>query len=226
MIGLIAAMQIELEMLLEKTDVKEKKTVSGMTFTVGTLAEKTVVMTVCGEGKVNAALAAQTMILLYAPSLIINTGVAGSLSPDLGVGDTAVASAVCQHDYDLSPLGYPKGRVLFPGGSADRFPTDKAVSEAILDAAAALGVHTRLGVIATGDVFVADDGLKASLVQAFDAIACEMEGGAIGHACTLAGVPFAAIRAISDNADDAKAFDPVSASAVSVAITERVLVKM
>ncbi|MBO5653186.1 MAG: 5'-methylthioadenosine/adenosylhomocysteine nucleosidase [Clostridia bacterium] len=223
MIGIIAAMTVELEKLKEAATVTREETVSGLTFTLGVLEGKEVVMTVCGEGKVNAALSAEAMLLRYAPTLLINTGVAGALSETLSVPDVAVATAVCQHDYDISPLGYQKGQVLFPGGSATFFETDGKAASAFTAAAKEAGVHTESGVIASGDIFVAEEGLKTAIRQGFSAIACEMEGGAIGHVAFLNQTPFAVIRAISDGADDATAFDPVRAAAISVDITRRAL---
>lgn len=226
MIGIIAAMSVELEKLKEAAVIEKEETVSGLTFASGTLAGKPVVMTVCGEGKVNAALSAEAMILRYAPDLLINTGVAGALSPTLSVPDVAVATAVCQHDYDISPLGYKKGQVLFPGGSAMLFEADASAVRAFSAAAKEAGVHTEEGVIASGDVFVADEAQKAAIRDGFSAIACEMEGGAIGHVAMLNNTPFAVIRAISDGADNAEAFDPIRASAISVDITLRALARL
>lgn len=223
MIGIIAAMTVELNKLKEITRVTGERKVSGLTFTEGVLEGREVVMTVCGEGKVNAALCAEAMILLYAPTLLINTGVAGALSPTLHVPDIAVASATCEHDYDISPLGYGKGEVLFPGGSAVYFKTDEAFTEAVLAAAAEQGIHAEQGVIASGDQFIADAERKAALVSLFDGIACEMEGGSIGHVAHLNQTPFAVIRAISDSADDATAYDPERAAENSVKLTRRAL---
>lgn len=223
MIGIIAAMTVELEKLKAAAEIEREETVSGLTFTVGTLAGKPVVMTVCGEGKVNAALAAEAMILRYCPEILINTGVAGALSATLSVPDVAIATAVCQHDYDISPLGYEKGQVLFPGGSATFFEADATAVRAFAVSAEAAGVHTECGVIASGDVFVADEGLKCAIRDGFSAIACEMEGGAIGHVAYLNNTPFAVIRAISDGANNAMAFDPVRAAAISVDVTLRAL---
>jgi len=223
MIGIIAAMSVELERLVAAMDVTEKKTVSGLTFTKGTLEGEEVVCTVCGEGKVNAALCAEAMVLLYAPSLIVNTGVAGALSDTLHVPDIAVASAVAEHDYDISPLGYKKGEVLFPGGSATSFPADVAFTDAVLLAARELSIHAERGVIVSGDAFIADAEKKAALVRDFGGIACEMEGGAVGHVAFLNKTPFAVIRAVSDSADDATHYDPVRAVENSVALTRRAI---
>ena len=226
MIAIIAAMSCELEKLLMAADIHEVRAEGGLTFHIGELEGKAVVMTVCGEGKVNAALCAQTLILLFAPELIINTGVAGALSSTLSVPDVAVGTAVCEHDYDISPLGYGKGEVLFVGGSATYFECDKRFADAVLLAAGEMGVHAEAGVIASGDQFIASEAKKEEIRQDFGAIACEMEGGAIGHVAFLSGIPFAVLRAISDNADDGEKFDPVRAAAISVDITRRALAKM
>ena len=223
MIGIIAAMRVELEKLLALTENKKTRSVSGLTFTQGVLEGVDVVMTVSGEGKVNAALCAEAMILLYAPTLLINTGVAGALSATLRVPDIAVARAVKEHDYDISPLGYRKGEVLFPGGSALAFEADACFADAVLRAAKELGVHAEDGVIVSGDSFIADAAVKERLVREFDGIACEMEGGAIGHVAYLNGIPFGVIRAISDTADDGTKYDPDRAAEISVALTRRAL---
>ena len=226
MIAIIAAMTCELEKLVLASKIYETRTVGGLTLHIGSLEGKDVVMTVCGEGKVNAALCAQTLILLFSPELIINTGVAGALSPTLSVPDVAVASAVCEHDYDISPLGYGKGEVLFAGGSATYFACEDIFSSAALDAAKEMGIHAEHGAIASGDQFIASETKKEEIRSAFGAIACEMEGGAIGHVAFLSGVPFAVLRAISDNADNGESFDPIRAAEISVEITRRALAKM
>ena len=79
-IGIIAAMQMEAEALKAKILQPKETVLSGLTFTEGLLCGVPVVLSVCGEGKVNAAICAQTMILRFAPDLLLNTGVAGNLS--------------------------------------------------------------------------------------------------------------------------------------------------
>ena len=100
MTGIIGAMKIEIEALNAQMENRQTKTVSGIEFTSGTLCGREVVTAVCGIGKVFAAMCAQTMILLYSPDRIINTGVAGSLSTKLNIGDIAVSDFVVEHDMD------------------------------------------------------------------------------------------------------------------------------
>ena len=223
MIGLIAAMSIEMENLCALASVREERCVSGIRFVTAVLDGKDVVLAVCGEGKVNAAMCAEAMILLYHPTLIINTGVAGGLSPTLRVPDVAIATSVVEHDYDISPLGYAPGEVLFPGGSATSFATDAKATAAMRTAAEAEGVHAELGPILSGDQFIADVAVKERLITLFHGIACEMEGGSIGHVCYLNKTPFAVLRAISDTADDGEKFDPVRSSDISIRLTRRML---
>ncbi len=199
MIGIIGAMKIEVERLrsMIKDPVTEK--ISGMDFVSGELRGRRVVTAQCGEGKVAAAICAQTMLLRFDPELIINTGVAGSLSEKLGVGDIAVADRLVQHDMDVTPLGKEPGYIF----SLDEvyMPADAAASAKLLSCAESLGINCETGVIASGDQFIADPDKKERIVSAFGAIACEMEGAAIAQVCRSSGVPFAVIRAISDSAD-------------------------
>ena len=214
--GVIAAMKVEAERIVAAMEDARTETVGSITFTVGKIrrgpdkwtgeqgSEAEVVCAVCGIGKVNAAMCAQTMILRYAPARIINTGVAGSLSPELGVGDVVIASDVVQHDFDTTAFGDPPG--LIPGlNTVKMHCSDRLRMSELRNAAeaalAGTGAKVFDGVIASGDRFVADPETKKRIVGLFGAAACEMEGGAIGQVCAANGVPFAVVRTMSDSAD-------------------------
>ena len=204
-IGIIAAMDSEIAAIKEAMTDKTHETVSGIEFVKGKLCGKNAVVAKCGIGKVFAAICAQTMILKYSPALVINTGVGGSLSEKLGIGDIAVATDVVQHDMDTSPLGDPVG--LVSGINIVHFPADIVAVEFISAAAKSLGINSVQGTIASGDQFIASREKKNCIKDNFDAIACEMEGAAIGHVCYVNNTPFAVIRAISDTADDSSHMD-------------------
>ena len=125
MIGIIAAMNVEMESLRSFMTDMTTETISGITFVSGTLEGKQVVTAVCGIGKVFAAMCAQTMILRYQPECIVNTGVAGTLSDKLTIGSIAVSSAVVQHDMDTSAIGDPVG--LISGINKVLLPADQAL---------------------------------------------------------------------------------------------------
>ena len=199
MIGIIGAMAVEVEGLIAAMENKSPETVSRMTFWRGTLAGVECVVAQCG----NSAVCAQTMILRYGASPIINTGVAGGVgSRAVRIGDLVVAEGVTQHDYDTTPIDGDKGRDL-PILGRSVLETDARVSGLLADCAREVyngNVHR--GLIATGDQFIGGKERLHAIAERTGAIACEMEGGGIGQACALADVPFAVLRAISDNADD------------------------
>ena len=205
MIGIIAAMDSEIAAIKDSMTDKAVETVSGIEFVSGKLCGKNTVVAKCGIGKVFAAICAQTMILKYSPKLVINTGVGGTLTDKLGIGDIAIASDVVQHDMDTSPLGDPVG--LVSGINVVHFPADSAAATLIESAANTLGINNAKGTVASGDQFIASKDKKNYIVDNFGAIACEMEGAAIGHVCYVNGTPFAVIRAISDSADDSSHMD-------------------
>ena len=199
MIGIIGAMEVEIEGIRSKMTHKKEKVISGVKYVSGKLGKSRVVTAVCGIGKVFAAICTQTMILEYSPSVIINIGVAGSLSSELKVCDIAIADKVVQHDMDTSHLGDPKG--LISGINVVYIDSDVPVSSMLSDIVKEYGINTVSGTIASGDQFIASGDVKERIVSDFGAIACEMEGAAIGHVCYVNGRPFAVLRAISDNAD-------------------------
>ena len=205
MIGIIGAMDVEVESLLALLDGKEMRIVSGIKFTKGKLYGKDVVIAKCGCGKVNSALCCEAMILTYHPDLIINTGVSGSLTEKLGVCDIAIADDVCQHDFDTSPIGDPYG--MISDINLIKIPADKKARNLLAEITEETGINYMTGTIASGDIFVSKAETKKAITSYFGAISCEMEGGSIGHVCYLNETPFAVLRAISDNANDDSPMD-------------------
>lgn len=201
MIGLIGAMEIEIKGLIAYMKNIQEESVSGMVFYSGTICEVPCVVAKCGPGKVNAAVCAEAMILKYAPEAVINLGVAGGIGPEVKIGDAVIATAVVQHDVDTTALGDEKG---FISGLGKIFlPADPVLTEKMKNAAEEVyPARVHMGVIATGDQFIAGGEVLHAISREFRAAACEMEGGSIGHVCIMNDVPFAVFRAISDHADD------------------------
>lgn len=200
MIGIIGAMEIEVAGLISEGKNISCKTVSGIDFTSCTIGKTEVVIAMAGIGKVNAALCTEAMILTFAPDLIINTGVAGSLSSDLNIGDVVIADSICQHDFNTTQLGDELG--LLPRVNLVKVPTDKNASEQIAKIIEANGINYKFGTVASGDQFISSQDAKNYIIDNFQASACEMEGGSIGHVCYLNKTPFVVLRAMSDSANE------------------------
>lgn len=196
-IGVIGAMQMEVDNLKEALTDTEAETYSGVKFVHGKLGDAEVVAAVCGIGKVFAAICAEAMILKYHVDMVINIGVAGSLTKDLGVLDVAVADKVVQHDMDTTPIGDPYG--LLSGINEIFLPSNKAMCQLLAECLKEEGIHYLTGTIATGDQFIATEEKKAWIREHFEAVAAEMEGGSIGHVCYVNQVPFVILRSISDS---------------------------
>lgn len=206
MIGVIGAMHIEVETIKSLMENKSAEKIGGVEFVKGTLHGREIVIAVCGIGKVAAAMCTQIMILKYSPECIINTGVGGSLSTSLAIGDIAVAESLVQHDMDTSPLGDPVG--LISGLNLVNIPADKRVGEILLKGIETLdNVKGMTGVIASGDQFIASEERKKFITGNFGAIVCEMEGASIAQVCFSNGVPFGVVRAVSDCADGSSHMD-------------------
>ncbi len=200
MIGIIGAMDIEVDGLKKVADDISEQVISGITFTKCKLFGKDTVIAQGGIGKINAALCTEAMILKYQPDIIINIGIAGSLSAKLAIGDIVIASDVCQHDYDTSAIGDIVG--FIPEINAIKIPADKTAISKFSSVVADLGINYQIGTIASGDQFVANDVQKEYIISQFDAIACEMEAAGVGLVCALNNTPFAILRALSDSADE------------------------
>ncbi|MBQ8654009.1 MAG: 5'-methylthioadenosine/adenosylhomocysteine nucleosidase [Clostridia bacterium] len=200
MIGLIGAMNVEVENLIAHMTDRQEKTVGMDTFVSGCLFGQEAVLAVCGPGKINAALCTQSMIVNYHPQWILNLGVAGAGEEGVSIGDMVVAECAVQHDCDTSPIGDPVG--LVSKINLVQIPCDKQLHDALMAACAAVeGVKTHSGVIATGDQFIHSGEKRRAIHELFGSKAVEMEGGAVAHACYMNGVPCGVLRSISDQAD-------------------------
>lgn len=224
MIGIIGAMDIEIDGFSKlMSDVKKEKNTI-FEFISGKIGTVDVVAVVCGIGKVSAAICAQYMIDKYSPSFIINTGVAGGLSKDLDISDIAVATDVVQHDIDTTIFGDPKGYITNLG--IVNIPVKENIWKKIEKIAQNDdSIKTMCGTIASGDQFINTPYQKNVLKDEFDAIACEMEGAAIGQVCYTNNVDFAVIRAISDSATgdalmDYETFKEIAAQKTIKIVTE------
>jgi adenosylhomocysteine nucleosidase len=146
------------------------------------------------------------MILKYEPDIIINTGVAGSLSTDLRIGDIVISDGVVQHDYDASPIGIPPG--MISGINLIKVPCNEELVKKLVQAAQVLkDTNVAAGTVASGDQFICSKEKKDCIATTFDALCVEMEGAAIGHACYINKVDFCIIRAMSDMADGSAHMD-------------------
>lgn len=206
-IGIIGAMELEVEELkstMQSATITKK---AGMEFWEGSLNGQNVVVVKSGIGKVNAALCVQILADLFQVTHIINTGVAGSLDASLDIGDIVISKDAIHHDVDVQVFGYPLGEVPQLGVRA--FEADATLIQLAKTACeiANPGLKTKIGRVVSGDQFISSKEIKEKLIQEFQADCTEMEGASIAHGAYLNQIPFVIIRAISDKADDSAEMD-------------------
>lgn len=222
MIGIIGAMDIEINGIIEKMTEKKTKRISGVNFTSGKIGHEECVVAKCGIGKVNAAVTAQTMILTYSPDLIINTGIGGSTSKKTHIGYVVIAENVVQHDMDTTIIGDKPGELFLPEESIVYIPCSRELISGLEKACISCGEKKYvIGTVATGDQFISGNDKRALINDKFGAVACEMEGGSIGQVCYINKIPFAILRSISDSMseeDDAVEYSVFSKSAAQKSI--------
>lgn len=206
-IGIIGAMAVEVDGIKALMENKSTEKIGAVEYYSGTLGTAEAVVAEAGVGKVNAAVCAQTMILKYNPDIVINTGVAGGLSPELEIGDIAVATNVVEHDMDTTPVGDEPGYIT--GLNTVYIETDEEITDKLLNIANRLErIKAIKGTIASGDQFIASNEQREKIMHNFPtAIAAEMEGASIGHVCAMSQKPFAVLRAISDGANSGSVED-------------------
>ena len=160
MLGIIGAMDSEVQELKNEMPDAKITSVAGMDFYEGHIHDKDVVVVKCGIGKVNAAMCVQILADLYDVSLIFNTGVAGSLNPALDIGDILVSKDAIQHDMDVTPLGYAKGQI--PGLEQLAFTADEKLCKTAVEVCKKVNpdIHVTEGRVVSGDQFITSKEIK------------------------------------------------------------------
>lgn len=206
-IGIIGAMDVEVDSLKEAADVTKTTTIAGMEFCEGKIGDNYVVIVKCGMGKVNAGVCANTLIHHFQCEGIINSGVAGSLDNRINIGDIVVSVEAVQHDFDVTPIGFKKGEIPYTEKIA--FEADETMRKIAVDSIrrSAPEIDVFEGRVCSGDQFISSKEQKDRIISEFGGLCCEMEGGAIAQVCYLNHTPFVIIRAISDKADESEAVD-------------------
>lgn len=200
-VALIGAMEPEIELLKNALQDLKEHQFGALTMYSGMYADKRVILSLSGIGKVNAAVATALLIAHFHPDCVINTGSAGGIGDGLKVGDVVIGVQTAHHDVDVTAFGYVAGQV--PQMPA-RFDGDEHLIAAAQRAAAAFEqAKVHKGLIVSGDQFINSDEKLQHIRGLFaDVLAVEMEAAAIAQSCARLQVPFVVIRAISDAAND------------------------
>lgn len=195
-IGIIGAMDEEVEKLITHIYDQKKIEVAGCLFVEGSLSGKDVVLLQSGIGKVNAAMATSIMHERFAPSHVINTGSAGGFASELEVGDIVISTEIVHHDVDVTGFNYAYGQV--PEMPAT-FTANRELIRLAEIAIAEMNIHFKSGVIATGDSFMNDPDRVQFVREKFPGmLAAEMEAAAIAQVCFRYKTPFVITRSLSD----------------------------
>ncbi len=206
-VGIIGAMEIEVESLKAEMSIKRTVKKASMDFFEGSIGNTEVVVVKSGIAKVNAGICVQILVDEFEVTHVINTGAAGSLDARINIGDIVLSTDAVYHDVDVTVFGYQKGEVPQLGTAS--FVADETLREkakaAIKSAAPDLGIFE--GRVCSGDQFISSQEVKASIIKDFGGMCAEMEGAAIAQACYLNKIPFIIIRAISDKADGSDIVD-------------------
>ena len=198
-IGIIAAMQEEMNEIKKIMNNVQEKTIYELKFYEGTINNKNIVLVESGVGKVNAARTTQVLIDNYKIDAVINVGSAGSANQELQIGDIVIGKTLVQHDFDITAFGHPKGYISNVG---EKIKSDENLIKSMEQTIENLQnkeFKIKIGTIASGDIFCTEPKMKEKIRDKFNADAIEMEGAAIAQVCKLDNMPVLVIRSISDS---------------------------
>lgn len=197
-IAILGAMPEEVAPILEMLGEYKTTEYANNKYYEASFAGHELVIAYSKIGKVFSTLTASSLIQKFGAELVLFSGVAGAVAPELRVGDLVIAKQTAQHDLDITAFGHPHGFV--PEGSV-YVNADEKLNAIAKSVAAEKGLELKEGIIATGDQFVCTTERKDFIANTFNASALEMEGGSVAVTCDALGVPFFILRAISDAAD-------------------------
>lgn len=229
-IGIIGAMELEVEELKAKMQVNRIVEKAGMKFFEGVLSNTDVVIVQSGIGKVNAGICVQILVDTFEITTVINTGVAGSLNNKANIGDIIISSESQEHDMDVTALGYEPG--IIPQMKESVFKADAKIAELAVEVCKEVNpdINVLTGKVVSGDQFISSKEQKEKLINVFHGDCAEMEGAAIAHAAYLNNIPYLVIRAISDKADGSAQMDyptfEKAAAAHSAKLVEHLVARM
>ncbi len=190
MIAVFAAMRLEVEPFLRRLDGQERRRVGAFPITTGRCGGQALLVCCTGVGP-RAGEAAAAVLDAYAPEAVLSVGLGGALSPECRVGDIVLGEWVHRGE---------------PGASGQRqqraVRSDARLLERAQRGAEGGGLRHWTGGSLTVTRLVGEREHKAALrlVSGLDVV--EMESYWVGRAARKAGVPFLAVRAISDGADE------------------------
>lgn len=226
MLGIIGAMDEEVEKIKEVMTDVTVQTIAGMDFYQGKLSGKEAVVVRSGIGKVNAGICSQILADRFAITAIVNTGIAGSLRNEINIGDIVLSTDAVQHDMDASGFGYKIGQI--PRVDTFAFKADIGLQALAMECNKRVNpdIQAFTGRVVSGDQFISNKEKKQWLVENFDASCTEMEGAAIAQAAYLNHIPYLVIRAISDKADDSASMDYPAFEAQAIKHSVNLLLEM
>ena len=147
-----------------------------------------------GVCKVNAAIASQILIDVFGTNLIINSGTAGGMNPNLELFDTVISTEVCYHDVapDILTEFHPWMKTVFFEADRELIERSKAAVKKIEPAG-----NVFWGRMVTGESFITDKG-RQKINDEYAPFTVDMETASIAHVCYVNGIPFISIRCVTD----------------------------
>ncbi|TDB59040.1 5'-methylthioadenosine/S-adenosylhomocysteine nucleosidase [Photorhabdus khanii] len=198
-VGVIGAMEQEVTLLRDQIEDRQTLSRGGCEIYTGKLNGVEIALLKSGIGKVSAAIGTTLLLEHCQPDVIINTGSAGGLNPQLQIGDIVVSSEVRYHDADVTAFGYEPGQMA---QCPPAFLADNPLIALAEKCIRSLDLNAIRGLICSGDAFINGAEPLACIRATFPQVtAVEMEAAAIGHVCHQYNTPFVVVRAISDVAD-------------------------
>ncbi len=193
-IGVLCASDTELAPFLDHIRPAGVMKKAMLEFYEGRMGRADVVAAYSGVCKVNAAVATQLMIDIFHVTAVINAGTAGGMDENVQLFDTVIGEKMLYHDVAEDILTQ-----FHPWLQENCFRADAGLLEAARQYSLASPFPIRFGIMATGEQFIEDE-KRAEINRKYAPLSVDMETAAVAHVCHVNGVPFLAVRTVTDTA--------------------------
>ena len=200
MLAIVSSDKKYFEGLLEKIDSKKEDIyVNNEIYKCSYKGHNFVVMSL-GYGKVNIGSSLNYLCSKYNIKAIVVIGTAGSITDSCNIFSAVIPNNSLQYDVDFMPLGYNSAQI--PKLSKSFYETNYDLNGCLKRASNVCGVDYTDLPVASSDMFTSSYNLANSIRREYNAACVDCETGSIGEYCLINDISYAAIKIISNFANN------------------------
>jgi adenosylhomocysteine nucleosidase len=197
---LLGAFAQEIDGLRRQLDVEEVITGQDYKLYRGSYENRDILLVQTGMGKERAEIATKSVLARYPVTAVVSLGFAGGLNPELEIGDVVLCSTL-----------YRKNGSGQEDPKAEPYTSDADLISLASECPDDIEADCLIGSCVTVLELDTDPQKQQELAETYQADVVEMESYWIAKIASDRGIPFIAVRAMSDRGSDVQPFEEILA---------------